>query len=102
VGTAIAILPLYHPVRFVADGAIPDILSCGEFITGVAAGYREYDFKIFGVNLKERASRMNESLEIISRLWQGEQLNFNGRYFNVTRAATCSKATASNMGGKLG
>jgi alkanesulfonate monooxygenase SsuD/methylene tetrahydromethanopterin reductase-like flavin-dependent oxidoreductase (luciferase family) len=83
VGTAIAVLPLYHPVRFAADGAILDILSGGKFIAGVAAGYREHEFKIFGVDLKERAGRMNESLEIISRLWQGEQVNFNGRYFNV-------------------
>jgi len=84
VGTAVAVLPLYHPVRFASDGAILDILSGGKFIAGVAVGYRENDFKIFGVDLADRAGRMNESLEIISRLWQGEKLDFAGKYFKLT------------------
>lgn len=83
IGTAIAILPLYHPVRFASDGAILDILSRGKFIAGVGTGYREEDFKIFGVPMAERAGRMNESIELISRLWENERVTYKGKFFQL-------------------
>lgn len=83
VGTAISILPLYHPARFASDGAILDILTGGKFIAGVGAGYREQEFELFGVKLSERAGRLNESIEIISSLWSGETLNYHGKYFKI-------------------
>ncbi len=83
IGTSIAILPLYHPVRFASDGAILDQLSGGRFIAGVGAGYREHELKLFGIPMSERAGRMDESLIIIAKLWEGEVVNFKGKYYSL-------------------
>lgn len=83
IGTAVAILPIYHPVRFASDGAILDILSGGKFIAGVGTGYRDEDFNIFGIPMSERAGRMNESIELITLLWERERVTYKGKYFQL-------------------
>nr|WP_234809665.1 LLM class flavin-dependent oxidoreductase [Mycolicibacterium tusciae] len=40
IGAAVAIAPLYHPVRFAEECAVLDILSNGRLETGLAIGYR--------------------------------------------------------------
>jgi len=83
IGTAIAILPLYHPVRFASDAALLDQLSDGKFIAGVGVGYREEEFKIFGVPLNERAGRVDESIDLIKKLWVEEKVTYHGKYFQI-------------------
>lgn len=83
IGTAVLLLPLYHPVRVAEDAATVDILSGGRFDLGVGIGYRLEEFAGLGISRKERGGRMNEGLEIIRRLWDGERLTFHGKYFRV-------------------
>src|ERR1700756_4301599 len=84
--TNIAILPLYDPVRLAEDGAVLDVISNGRLDLGVGLGYRPEEFAGYGINLKTRASRANEALEIIRRLWQGEKVTFHGKHFNIDGA----------------
>jgi len=82
-GTAIAVLPLYHPVRFASDGAILDHLCNGKFIAGVGVGYRKEEFDIFNSSFANRSDCMEEQLTIIKSLWEGRKLNFNGRFYKI-------------------
>src|SRR5579875_1018491 len=84
--TNIAILPLYDPVRLAEDGAVLDVISNGRLDLGVGLGYRPEEFAGYGINLKTRASRANEALEIIRRLWQGEKVTFHGKHFHIDGA----------------
>src|SRR5574341_357015 len=43
-GTDIAVLPLYHPVRFAEDVAQLDVMSSGRAVAGIAIGYRPEEF----------------------------------------------------------
>ena len=86
IGTAVLLLPLYHPVRVAEDGATVDILSRGRFELGVGIGYRVEEFAGLGISRAERAGRMNEGLEIIRRLWEGESVTFHGKHFHVEGA----------------
>lgn len=80
IGTAVLLLPLHNPVRVAEDGATVDILSNGRFELGVGVGYRPQEFPALGADRSERASRTDEGLEIIRRLWEGETLSFAGRH----------------------
>ncbi len=84
--TNILILPLYDPVRLAEDGAVLDVISNGRLDLGVGLGYRPEEFAGHGIDLKTRASRANEALEIIRRLWQGEKVTFHGKHFHIDGA----------------
>src|SRR5262245_36536851 len=86
IGTAVLLLPLYNPVRVAEDGATVDILSGGRFELGVGIGYRVEEFAGLGISRAERAGRMNEGLEIIRRLWDGESVSFRGKHFRLAGA----------------
>ena len=81
IGTAVLLLPLHNPVRVAEDGATVDIISNGRFELGVGVGYRPQEFPALGASRSERASRTNEGLEIIRRLWEGETLSFSGTHY---------------------
>jgi len=83
IGTSVLLLPLYHPVRVAEDGATIDILSGGRFELGVGIGYRVEEFTGLGIPRSQRGGRANEGLEIIRRLWEGETVTFNGKYFQI-------------------
>ncbi len=80
IGTGVLLLPLHNPVRVAEDGATIDIISNGRFELGVGVGYRPQEFPALGARREERATRTDEGLEIIRRLWAGETLSFSGRH----------------------
>lgn len=83
ISTAVLLMPFHNPIRIAEDGATVDIISGGRFELGVATGYKVEEFEAFRIPFKERGGRTNESLEIIRRLWEGEKVNFKGKYFEV-------------------
>jgi len=82
VGTNVAILPLYHPLRFAEDVATLHQTVEGKLILGVGSGYRQVDFENFGIALDSRRGRMDEALQLIREVWSGERVDFNGKHFN--------------------
>jgi alkanesulfonate monooxygenase SsuD/methylene tetrahydromethanopterin reductase-like flavin-dependent oxidoreductase (luciferase family) len=74
IGTAVAVLPLYNPIRLAEDSALVDILSAGRFELGVGTGWREPEFLAYDVPLLERGRRTDAGLEALVRLWSGENL----------------------------
>jgi alkanesulfonate monooxygenase SsuD/methylene tetrahydromethanopterin reductase-like flavin-dependent oxidoreductase (luciferase family) len=46
-------------------------------------GYRDAEFQTFGVPLNERAQRMNESIEIMRRLWTEDKITHDGKIFRI-------------------
>jgi alkanesulfonate monooxygenase SsuD/methylene tetrahydromethanopterin reductase-like flavin-dependent oxidoreductase (luciferase family) len=83
IGTNILIMPLLNPVHVAEDAVTLDLLSGGRFVLGIGAGYREAEFDTFHVPLKERAIRMDESIEIMRRLWTEERVTYKGQIFAV-------------------
>jgi alkanesulfonate monooxygenase SsuD/methylene tetrahydromethanopterin reductase-like flavin-dependent oxidoreductase (luciferase family) len=83
-GTNMYILPLRHPVGAAEEFATLDHLSGGRAIAGVGLGYRENEFAAFGVPMTQRLGRFTESVEIMRRLWSGEQVTYEGRYFRLS------------------
>jgi alkanesulfonate monooxygenase SsuD/methylene tetrahydromethanopterin reductase-like flavin-dependent oxidoreductase (luciferase family) len=91
IGTDIMLLPLHHPVRVAEDGALVDIISSGRFELSVGAGYREEEYAGFGMRLGERASRMEEGLQIVRGLWAEDEFSFHGRYYQLDKVRLTPK-----------
>jgi alkanesulfonate monooxygenase SsuD/methylene tetrahydromethanopterin reductase-like flavin-dependent oxidoreductase (luciferase family) len=58
-------------------------------ILGVGAGWFELEHRAYGIpfpRVAERLRRLEETLEIIRRLWTEERANFSGKYHSVENA----------------
>jgi probable F420-dependent oxidoreductase len=81
-GTSVYLLPLRHPVPVAKQVASLDHLTEGRFIFGVGVGgefAREYE--ACGVPIKERGARLGEAIPLLRKLWSGEPVTHEGRYY---------------------
>lgn len=81
-GTGVLLAPFHHPLRLAEDAAVVDQLSGGRLILGLGLGWREEEFRMFGVPYDERARRTAETVEILRRAWTGERFSFEGKTFH--------------------
>lgn len=82
IGTAVLVLPLYHPVIVAKQVADLDSRSGGRVSLGVGVGGEfEDEFKAVGVAREERGARADEGIEIMRKLWAGGPVSHQGRHF---------------------
>jgi probable F420-dependent oxidoreductase len=83
-GTSVYLLPLRHPVPVAKQVATLDHLTEGRFIFGVGVGGefpREYE--ACGVPLRERGARLGEAIPLLRKLWSGEPVTHEGRFYQA-------------------
>lgn len=85
-GSAIALAPLYHPVRFAEECAVLDILSDGRMEMALAIGYRKRETESYGVDFTKRGAQFDEFLHIVRSLWAGESVTFDGKFYSIQNA----------------
>jgi len=91
IGPNILILPLLNPVHVAEEAATLDVLTGGNYILGAGLGYREPEFTAFAVPLAERAGRFTESVTLMRKLWAGEKITHDGKFFTVRDAGISLK-----------
>jgi natural product biosynthesis luciferase-like monooxygenase protein len=70
------VLPLHHPVRVVEEWSVVDNLSKGRAGVSFASGWHADDFVLAPDNYVARKARLLESLDLVRRLWRGEEITF--------------------------
>lgn len=83
--TGIVILPLYPPASIAEQVAEISVLSGGRIILGVGAGYRQYEFDGYQIDIKTRGKRMDESLALLRHAFQTGQFETQGRYYPMPK-----------------
>ena len=82
----IVLLALHNPLEVAEHFATMDLMSGGKMIFGCALGYREVEYKAFGVAKGEGVSRFEENLEAVRRLWTQEKVSMSGSHFELDDA----------------
>ena len=77
----VVLLPLHHPVLVAEQAAMVQALSGGRVTLGVAQGYASQDFATYGVDRRERVSRMSEALSLLRRLLTGHTVHHDGKHW---------------------
>jgi probable F420-dependent oxidoreductase len=86
-GTGVMLTPFHHPLRLAEDAAVVDQLSGGRLMLGLGLGWREEEFRMFEVPVKERVRRTSETVEILRKAWTGERFTHQGQAFEFDRVA---------------
>jgi alkanesulfonate monooxygenase SsuD/methylene tetrahydromethanopterin reductase-like flavin-dependent oxidoreductase (luciferase family) len=89
-GPLVAPLSFRDPVLLARQAAALDDLGNGRMILGVGAGWMEREHEMFGYQLGDIATRMDrleEGLEVITRLLQNDEpVSYTGRFYQLRDA----------------
>src|SRR6476646_2657072 len=87
----VLLLPLLSPLHVAEEFATLDVITQGKIILGVGLGYRDVEFKAFGVPRSQRARRFEANLIEIKRLWSEEKVTMKTPYFELDEASCMPK-----------
>jgi G6PDH family F420-dependent oxidoreductase len=78
----------YHPATVAQSAATLAILSGGRFTLGLGAGENLNEHVVGNgwPSPHERQDMLFEGVEIIQKLWDGEEISFDGAYYTIDRA----------------
>ncbi|MGE0732337.1 MAG: LLM class flavin-dependent oxidoreductase [Acidimicrobiia bacterium] len=84
-GTAVRLLPLFHPFDVATQAAVNDNLSNGRYNLGVGAGFPlPENYARRGLDIGERVPRTLESFEFLQRCFTStEPFDFDGEFFTA-------------------
>ncbi|SEP10621.1 LLM class flavin-dependent oxidoreductase [Trujillonella endophytica] len=83
VGTAVLLLPLYHPVLVAKQLADLDAHSGGRVSVGIGVGGEfRHEFDALGVPVASRGARTDEAIEVLRALWGGGPVSHSGPAFS--------------------
>jgi alkanesulfonate monooxygenase SsuD/methylene tetrahydromethanopterin reductase-like flavin-dependent oxidoreductase (luciferase family) len=82
IGTAVAVPARRRPHVLAHQVATLDVLSGGRFIFGAGLGGSPSEFGKFGeaTDAKARAAMFDEALELLRRLWSGDEVTHRGEH----------------------
>ena len=85
----LVLLPLHKPLDIAEQLATLDLLSGGKLVFGAGIGYRDVEFKAFGVPRGKLGARFEECLTAIRRLWTEDFVDMTASNFELDHAV-CS------------
>jgi len=84
-GTCVSDPHRYHPAVLAQKVATVDQISGGRTILGLGAG-EAMNLEPFGIEWKKPVSKLIETVTIMRRLWAGEILNYEGKFWRLKDA----------------
>ena len=92
IGTAVIVLPVWHPLRLAEDIAMADVLTEGRLEIGVGRGYQKYEFDRMGLDIQENRQRSEETLEVTLKALTSQSFTYEGQYFQIPETAIYPKS----------
>jgi limonene 1,2-monooxygenase len=86
-GTGVSSLPYHHPLMLADRIVLLDHLTKGRMMFGVGPGALPSDAFMMGIPTDRQRERMEESLEVILRLFRGERVTHESDWFVLRDAA---------------
>ncbi len=90
-GTHVTGAPFHHPTRLAKQVATVDVLSNGRAVLGLGTAYEHQDFEPYGFAMPDfrgRVTYLDETIEIVRRLFSGAIDGFDGRFHRYAGQAS--------------
>ncbi|MEI7926832.1 MAG: LLM class flavin-dependent oxidoreductase [Chloroflexota bacterium] len=82
-GAAVVVVPWHNPLMLAEQAGMIDVLSKGRLDLGLGRGYRDYEFKGFGIDIDSAQARFEEAVTVLRRAWQDtERFSFDGQFWH--------------------
>jgi probable F420-dependent oxidoreductase len=93
-GTAVLLLPLRPAALAAKEITSVDVMSGGRLTLGIGVG-GEYpkEFEAVGVPVNQRGARTDEAIEVLRRLWNEDNVTFDGRFTKLDGVTLQPKPT---------
>ena len=91
IGTAVLVLPIWHPLRLAEDIALTDLLTEGRLEVGFGRGYQKYEFDRIGLDIQESRERSEETLDIVIKAFTSDSFTHEGHYYQIPETAIYPK-----------
>lgn len=93
-GTLVTCNSFRYPTVLAKMAATVDVISNGRLEFGIGAGWKEDEHIAYGIpfpSVVERLERLEESIQIIKKLWTDPRVTFKGKYYSVKDAYSTPK-----------
>ncbi len=77
------LLLMYDPIKLAEDIAVLDHLSGGRIGYTIGLGYREEEYAMFGIDLKQRGKEIEDRIHALRNALSGELFEWRGRQIQV-------------------
>jgi alkanesulfonate monooxygenase SsuD/methylene tetrahydromethanopterin reductase-like flavin-dependent oxidoreductase (luciferase family) len=81
-GPMVYVVPLYHPIRLIAEICMLDQMSGGRLELSFGRGASPIELEYFGADPAQAQDVYNEAVELILQGLSHKTLTFHGKYFN--------------------
>ncbi len=79
--TSVYVLPLRSPFEVAKATGTLAILTNNRFVLGAGIGWMKDEFEIYGIDFHTRGKRMDETIEVLRKLWAGGMVSYRGKVF---------------------
>ena len=76
------VFPLRHPVEVAKLASSAAAVSGGRVALGAGVGWMKEEFEMLGEDHHTRGARTDEGLEVCRKLWTGEAVSHDGRFYS--------------------
>ena len=83
--TGILILPQRQTLLVARQAADLDLFSQGRFAMGIGIGWNHVEYTALGVPFRQRGQRLDEQVEVLRRLWSGQETTVAGQFHDIDR-----------------
>ena len=90
-GTGVVLAPFHEPLRLAEDFAVVDQISGGRVIAGFGIGWREEEFRAFGIEVSTRVRRTREIVEILRLAWNEDYFDYAGKHYSYSKVKVTPK-----------
>ncbi len=81
--TQVLLLPLLNAADVAYNVVTLDHICEGRLDLGIGIAYHLKELEVGGITRRDRVPKFEEGLELMRKLWTGEEVHHQGRYFNM-------------------
>ena len=95
--TGISLLAERHPLTYAKEVATVDSMSGGRVELGIGVGWLREEFEALDVPWNRRGVRTEEYLEVMRRVWAGDDVSFEGEFVSFRHVSSNPKPVSGRV-----